>query len=56
MSTNLTLETKSSGYINQLFSIFKNNPYFCLQEKKYSECTLCGRKNLELIKEILPFI
>ena len=56
MSTNLTLETTSSGYINQLFSIFKNNPNFCLQEKKYSECILCGRKNLELIKEIQPFI
>ena len=33
MSTNLTLETTSSGYINQLFSILKNNPNFCLQEK-----------------------
>ena len=56
MNTNLTLDTTSSGYINQLFSIFKNNPNFCLQEKKYSECILCGRKNLEIVKEIQPFI
>ena len=56
INTNLNIDTISSGYINQLFSIFKNNPNFCLQEKKYSECILCGRKNLEIVKEIQPFI
>ena len=56
MNTNLTIDTTSSGYINQLFSIFKNNINFCLKEKKYSECILYGRKNFELINEIQSFI
>ena len=56
MNTNLNIDTTSSGYINQLFSVFKNNQDFCLKEKKYSECILCGRKNIEIIDESQPFL
>ena len=33
MKTNLDIYTLSSGYTVQFFSIFKNNPNFCLKEK-----------------------
>ena len=33
-----------SWYINQLFSIFKNNDNLCLKESQSSECLLCCKK------------
>ena len=56
MNSNITIDTQSSGYVAQLFSIFKNNIYFCIKEKKYSECIICGQKNSEVVKESKPFI
>ena len=37
MNKNSDIDTMSSGYINQLFSIFNNNGNFCLKESKSSE-------------------
>ena len=56
MQANLAIDNFSSGYIVQLFSIFKNNPNFCLKEKKFSECIICGKKNSELVDDSKPFI
>ena len=42
MNKNSDIDT-SSGYINQLFSIFNNDDNFWLKESKYSECILCGK-------------
>ena len=56
MNSNITIDTQTSGYVAQLFSIFKNNIYFCIKEKKYSECIICGQKNSEVVKESKPFI
>ena len=56
MNTNIDVDTTSSGYINQLFSIFNNNDNFCLKESKSTECILCGKKDIEYIKESKPFL
>ena len=39
-----SIEFSSSGYAAQLFSIFNNNPLFCLKENKETECIICGTK------------
>ena len=51
-----TIDFSSYGYASQLFSIFNNNEYFCIKENKVTECFICGRKTLEEIKEIQPFV
>ena len=55
MNKNKDINTTSSGYINQLFSIFNNNENFCLKESKDSECILCNKKTLEQITEMKLF-
>ena len=40
-----SIDFSSSGYATQLFSIFNNNPLFCLKENKETECIICGPKN-----------
>ena len=47
---------RSSGYINQLFSIFNNNENFSLKESKSIECILCDKKTNEFIKEMKKFL
>ena len=56
MNKNNNIDTTSSGYINQLFSIFNNNDNFCFKESKSSECILCGKKTNEYITEMRPFL
>ena len=56
MQENLNIDTYSSGYIVQLFSIFKNNPNFCLKENKISECIICGKTSSEIVQDSKPFI
>ena len=56
MNKNSDIDTMSSGYINQLFSIFNNNENFSLKESKSIEWILCGKKANESIKEIKPFL
>ena len=56
MKKNNDIDTTSSGYINQLFSIFNNNDNFCLRESKSTECILCGKKDIEYITEARPFL
>ena len=55
MNKNSDIDTMSSGYINQLFSIFNNNENFCLKKSKSIECILCGKKLNEYIKEMKLF-
>ena len=40
----------------QLFSIFNNYKYFCIKENKESECIICGKKIIEEIDNMQPFI
>jgi len=56
MNKNSDIDKTSSGYINQLFSIFNNNENFGLKESKSIECILCGKKTNEFIKEMKPFL
>ena len=56
MNKNKDIDTISSGYINQLFSIFNSNEYFSLKESKSIECIFCGKKINEYIKELNPFL
>ena len=56
MKENSDIDTASSGYINQLFSIFNNNENFGLKESKSIECILCCKKTNEFIKEIMPIL
>ena len=51
-----SIDFTSSGYAAQLFSIFNNNLDFCFKENKTTECILCGKKSLEEINEMQPFI
>ena len=51
-----SIDFSSSGYAAQLFSIFNNNPLFCLKENKETECIICGTKKTEEIREMRPFI
>ena len=51
-----SIDFSSSGYAAQLFSIFNNNPLFCLKENKETECIICGTKKAEEIREMRPFI
>ena len=51
-----SIDFTSSGNAAQLFSIFNNNLDFCLKENKTTECILCGKKCLEEINEMQPFI
>ena len=39
-----SIDFSSSGYAALLFSIFNNNPLFCLKENKETECIICGSK------------
>ena len=50
------IDFTSTGYAVQLFSIFRNNKYFCFVESKTSECIICQKKANILIKEHQPFI
>ena len=50
------IDFTSSGYAAQLFSIFRNNNYFCFLEEKTSECIICGKKTDIIIKDQQPFI
>ena len=50
------IDFTSTGYAVQLFSIFRNNKYFCFLESKTSECIICEKKTNILIKEQQPFI
>ena len=40
MNKNIDNGKTSSGYNNQLFSIYNNNENFCLKEWKSNECIL----------------
>ena len=55
MNKNFNIDIMSSGYINQLFSIFNNNENFCLKESKAGECIISGKKTVENILEMKPF-
>ncbi len=50
------IDFTSTGYAVQLFSIFRNNKYFCFIESKTSECIICQKKTNILIEEQQPFI
>ena len=38
MNNDNSIDFNSSGYIAQLFSLFKNNELFCIIESKNTEC------------------
>ena len=56
LDNNISIDTYSSGYVAQLFTVFKKIVYFNLIEKKYSECILCKKKKIDIIKESQPFL
>ena len=56
MNKDNSIDFNSSGYVAQLFSLFKNNEQFCLIETKNTECILCGKKISEKVKDSSPFI
>ena len=56
LGKNISIDTYSSGYVAQLFTFFKNIVYFNLIEKKYSECILCKKKKIDIVKERQPFL
>ena len=43
MNNDNSMDFNSSGYVAQLFSLFKNNELFCIIESKYTKCILCGK-------------
>ena len=45
LDKNISIDTYLSGYVTQLFTIFKNIVYFNLIEKKSSECGECGYRH-----------
>ena len=51
-----SIDFSSSGFAAQLFSIFNNIKYFCIKENKYSECAICGKKTLEILNDLKPFV
>ena len=40
LKNDIGIDFTSSGYAAQLFSIFRNNNYFCFRENKTSECII----------------
>ena len=50
-----SIDFSSSVNAAQLFSIFNNNPLFCLKENKETECIICGTKKTEEIRKMRPF-
>lgn len=44
------------GYLAQLFKIFKNDPIFCIKEKKHIVCTFCQYKYEIEINNLNQFI
>ena len=56
MNNDNSIDFNSSGYVAQLFSLFKNNELFCIIESKNTECILCGKKITENVKDSPPFI
>ena len=50
------IDFSSSGYAAQLFSIFNNYKYFCIKENKDNEYIICGKKIIEEIDNMQPFI
>ena len=48
MNNDNSIDFNSSGYVTQLFSLFKNNELFCIIESKNIECISCGKKLLKI--------
>ena len=47
MNNDNSIDFNSSGYVAQLFSLFKNNELLCIIESKNTECILYGKKITE---------
>ena len=56
MNNDNTVDYNASGYVAQLFSIFKNIKDFCIIESRKSECMLCGKNSLDNNLDNKPFI
>lgn len=50
------VDLKSTGYIVELFKIFKNIDNFCIKETKTVECILCGFKENKEVPTMDNFI
>ena len=56
LNTSTTINYSSSGYVNQLFSIFKNIDNFCKKESKFKDCSFCGKKDTIIINGSYHFV
>ena len=56
LNTSTTINYSSSGYVNQLFSIFKNIENFCIKESKFKDCTFYRKKDTIIINGSYHFV
>ena len=53
---NRNIDYNSTGYVVELFKLFKDIKNFCIVEKKYTKCILCNKETNEIIKPFYQFL